>query len=537
MERRIIIVLSILSMHLYVIGQSENNVSGRVSYITSQHIYLKFESTDGLKPNDTIYMYQNGKVLPVLVVSQTSSISAVCLKINEVSLFKDQEVFFLNKKDLKIEEALSSAIIPTDETLKTEAAISTMPTEQKEAEKLDSEVSGKLSVSSYSNFSSERPLNQRFRYTAAVNVDHISKSNFSFESYLSFNHSNQNWDQIKADVFYGLKTYAFALKYENAKGVKLYAGRKMNPNLSSIGAIDGLQFEKQLGSFIVGSFVGSRPDYRNYSFNLNLFQAGVYASHQYKNAENGLMRNNIAVVEQKNNWNTDRRFLYFQHYQSLIENLSIFASIELDLYKRINGVSKNDLQLTNLQLLIRYRILKNLSVSLSYSSRNNIIYYETYKSFLDRLLEQSTSNAYRLSVNYRLLNKISIGIRASYRSQKTDIEPSINLNGYVSYINIPFIKASSTISATLLQTGYVSGNIYSLNLSKELYKRVVFASLNYRYVNYTYTFSDMKTTQHIPEIRFNWRIMKNLRASVAFESIFEDKYRYQRLYFNLIKRF
>jgi hypothetical protein len=251
----------------------------------------------------------------------------------------------------------------------------------------------------------------------------------------------------------------------------------------------------------------------------------------------GLMRNNIAIVEQQNNWNTDRRFIYFQHYQTLIKDVSIFGSAEMDLYKKINGVSQNSFQLTNLYLMIRYRILRNLSVSASYSNRNNIIYYETYKSFIDRLIEQTSLQGFRFSVNYRPINKLSFGARASYRSRKTDLKPSINLNAYLNYLSIPFINTSATVSATYLETSYLKGTIYSLNLNKDLVKRKLYGSLNYRYVIYNYSFSDMITHQHIPEIQLNWRILKDLRASLAVEAIFEDDYQYQRVYINLSKRF
>lgn len=287
----------------------------------------------------------------------------------------------------------------------------------------------------------------------------------------------------------------------------------------------------------MGAFVGSRPDYSDYSINLDLFQAGIFAGHELKNNSNGIMRNNFAFVEQQNKGNTDRRFIYFQHFQSLIKNLSLFGSIEMDLYKKINGISQNTFSLTYFYIMLRYRALKNLSFSISYSNRNNIIYYETYKSFIDRLIEQTSLQGYRFTINYRPINKLSLGVRASYRSRKTDLKPSINLNAYLSYLSIPFINSSATLSATYLETSYLTGTIYSLNLNKDLVKRKLYAGLNYRYVIYNYGFTDMITHQHIPELQLNWRILKDLRASIGVEAIFEDQYQYQRIYINLTKRF
>jgi len=533
------IVVSILFLYLYVFplfGQNVDLNKGSVSYITSQSVYTKFNSTDGINEGDTLYLNIDGVNRAALVVTNTSSISAVCAPIGNFTFEKGQEVFFKNKNpDKPIAADQNETNVAEEVAIASSPAIS--PASEPPENKDISEISGKISLSSYSNFSSQTSLNQRMRYTFALNADHISNSPFSFESYLSFNHSNQNWDLIKDNIFNGLKIYNLAVKYKSKKDLSIYLGRKINPNLSNLGAIDGLQIEKKLNGFTLGAFAGSRPNYTDYSYNFNLFQAGIFAGHELKNQIGGLMRNNIAVVEQQNNGNTDRRFIYFQHYQSLIKDVSIFGSIEMDLYKKINGVSENSFQLTNLYLMIRYRILRNLSISASYSNRNNIIYYETYKSFIDRLIEQTSLQGFRFSVNYRPINKLSIGARASYRSRKSDLKPSINLNAYLNYLSIPFINTSATLSATYLETSYLKGTIYSLNLNKDLVKRKLYGSLNYRYVIYNYSFTDMITHQHIPEIQLNWRILKDLRASLAVEAIFEDDYKYQRVYINLSKRF
>jgi hypothetical protein len=534
------IVVSIIFLCLsvfHIFGQNTNLNKGAVSYITSQNIYIKFNSTEGINEGDTLYLNPDGADQAALIVTNTSSISAVCKPIGNFTFEKGQEVFFKSKKTDKSIEATLNETNTVAETVAIVSSPTSSPVPPPPENKDLSEISGKISLSSYSNFSSKTSLNQRMRYTFALNANHISNSSFSFESYVSFNHSNQNWDLIKANIFNGLKIYNLAIKYETKKDLNIYFGRKINPNLSNLGAIDGVQVEKKFNGFTLGAFAGSRPNYSDYSYNFDLFQAGLFAGHELKNRMGGLMRNNIAIVEQQNNWNTDRRFIYFQHYQTLIKDVSIFGSAEMDLYKKINGVSQNSFQLTNLYLMIRYRILRNLSVSASYSNRNNIIYYETYKSFIDRLIEQTSLQGFRFSVNYRPINKLSFGARASYRSRKTDLKPSINLNAYLNYLSIPFINTSATVSATYLETSYLKGTIYSLNLNKDLVKRKLYGSLNYRYVIYNYSFSDMITHQHIPEIQLNWRILKDLRASLAVEAIFEDDYQYQRVYINLSKRF
>lgn len=545
MKQSIVIIGFLFIFNSIILGQKPDYISGSISYVTSQNVYVKFNSTKDISKGDTLYIFNTENYNPALIVSNKSSISVVCKPIAKISFQKGQSIFYKWNKDEtqnQKEESIEAATIVSDNDVVTEIENSTLNSQEKAEppplktqERAD--VSGKISVSSYSNFSSERPLVQRMRYTLALNTDHISNSNFSTETYVSFNHTNNNWDQIKNNVFNGLKIYNLAVKYESKKDLNIYLGRKISSHLSSLGAIDGLQVSKGLGSFKIGAIAGSRPDLNDYSFNINLFQAGIFAGHEWKNQSNALMRNNIAVVEQQNSGNTDRRFLYFQHYQSLVKNLSLFGSLEMDLYKKINGVSQNDFSLTNLYLLIRYRALRNLSLSASYSNRNNIIYYETYKSFIDQLLDRTRLQGFRFTVNYRPISKISIGVRTSYRSRKSDVRPNINLNGYFNFISIPGINLNVSLSATYLETSYLNGSIYGLRLNKDIIKRKLYGSLNYRYVKYSYTYTDMQTNQNIPEIQLNWRILRDLRATFALEAIFEKDYQYQRVYFNISKRF
>jgi len=519
--------------------ESKNIKKGNISYITSQNIYVKFTNTDGISEGDTLFFEKAGKKIPAMIVSNTSSISAVCKPIESIQYEIGQEVFFSPKKADRL------SITETEPTEKVSEIIYDTVSSSNSAQKTtktekpvnEPDVFGKISLSSYSNISSKTPLNQRMRYTFALNAEHISYSDFSVESYLSFAHSNQNWDAVKDNIFNGLKIYNLALKYQNQKGLNIYFGRKINPNLSNIGAVDGLQIEKNLGSFVVGGFAGSRPDYRDYSYNFNLFQFGVFAGHRFVNKNKGEMRNHIAIVEQKNNWNTDRRFAYFQHSQNLLKNLSLFGTAELELYRKVNGIIENKVRLANLYLIIRYRILRNLTFSLSYSNRNNLIFYETYKDMVDRLIEQTSLQGFGLSIRYRPLNKLSVGIRGTYRSRESDVRPTKNVNAYISYLSIPGINTTATISGTYLETSYLNGKIYSLNLSKDIIKRKLFGGLNYRYVAYDYTFTDLITKQHIAALNLNWRIYHNLRASLSLEGIFENDYQYQRIYFNITKRF
>lgn len=516
-----------------------SSMTGRVSYVTPQHVYVKFSSTKHISVGDTLYMNQNGEMTPVLVVTGLSSISCVGSPLSSVSLKPGDTLAFIERAKEKPKPEVNVpretvAVIPpaTTKTITaSDSVVSGKTTNQQRVE-------GRLSVSSYSYFSNTPgPNRQRMRYTFSMKADHIGGSKVSAEAYLSFVHSNNTWEAIKKNVMNGLKIYNFTIRYQPVKSVDIWLGRRINPNMSNIGAIDGLQVDKRFKSIIVGAFAGSRPDYTDYSINFNLFQFGAYVGHVYANKQHQEMRTTFAFAEQKNNGATDRRFIYLQHYNSLLKSLYFFATAEMDLYQNINGTKQSVFNLTNLYLMLRYRVVRQLSFSVSYSARHTPVYYETYKDYVQRLIDEETLQGIKFQVNYRPIRKLSLGVRAGYRARKDDPRDSKNLYAWVTYSQVPGIDVAVTLSATILESAYLSGKIYSLDLSRDLVSGKLYAGAGYRYVDYKYSYVEGGLNQHVGDINLTWKIIRKISLSIAYEGVFENSYTYNRIYANLTGRF
>ena len=195
---------------------------------------------------------------------------------------------------------------------------------------------GRISLASYSNYSesTQKPA-YRFNYTFSLSGNHVNNSKLSFDSYISFRHRTNEWYKVQENINNALKIYTLALQYSFNKSMDLFAGRRVNYRIASMGAIDGIQFEKRFNHIILGSVLGSRPDLYDYSLNLKLLEYGAYAAHQIT-GKNGLnIENTVALINQMSSGNTDRRFIHVQHVSTLFKNLSIFGSTEMDIYKKL----------------------------------------------------------------------------------------------------------------------------------------------------------------------------------------------------------
>jgi hypothetical protein len=334
---------------------------------------------------------------------------------------------------------------------------------------------------------------------------------------------------VQDNVFNALKIYSLAFRYDIAGSANVSLGRRINQRLTNIGAMDGVQAEYSPGKFSFGAVAGFRPDYADYGFNSQLFQYGGYAAYDTRNGARST-ESSLAFMQQMNGGNTDRRFIYFQHSNSVIKNIYILGSVEADLYKLENDQPKSTFDLTGLYFSMRYRINSNFSISGSYDARKNVMYYETYKTFVDRIVETEMRQGFRLQASYRITKDILFGISSGYRFLKSDPRPSQNIYGYLTYSQIPGINMTATLSGTYLTSAFINGVIGGASLYRDFLQGMLQAGLGYKYVNYNLPENSTDIRQNIAEASFSAQVMKQLFLSVNFEGTFENSGMYNRIY-------
>lgn len=540
MKRYIILIIMTVSM-LKLYGQDSIPLAeGRVSYITLQNIYAKFDTPGVIQPGDTIFIRKNQTLVPLFVSESVSSVSSAGKPIGKLTANVSDVVFAKIKRPVSQVKKSGTDL----DSLKTVAQDSVPAVRSKTAARQTSEterherIRGRLSVSSYSSFSNTSDVNQRMRYTFSLSAENISGGRVSTDSYIMFTHRIDHWAEVQDNIFNALKIYSLAVGIDVTDKTKLTLGRKINPRVSSIGAIDGLQADFKAGNFAFGLIGGTNPDHLDYGFNSKLLAFGAYFAHEINNKQ-GIMSSSLAFFEQRNRGNTDRRFAYFQHDNSLAKNINLFASTEVDLYALKDSVPTNTISLTGLYLSLRYKLSKQLSAYLSYDARKNVIYYETFKNFLDQMLLDATRQGYQVRINYRPSNSISSSISGGYRFQKKDIHPMLNINEYLTFSNGQSNSTSVTFTFNWLKSSYVDGMIYGVHLNTDLVASKLNTGLGYRLVdnNYLNSTSLPASLQHMAEFELLWQISRKMSFSANYNGTFEKSNQYNSVYVNLVHRF
>lgn len=535
MNRSLISILLYVVLVLNLSGQTNLvSIEGEVTYISSQNVYAKFENTNEFNVGDTLFLKQKNTFLPAVIIEYLSSISIAGRKLGELNI--------------RLGDKLTSFFITT---IKHEAEIVTVPlvSDQvvvNELKEIDSRsnlknksgtIQGRLSVSSYANFSSTNATDYiTWRYTFSAISQNFNASKLSFDSYVSFNYRSTEWNYIKNNLNDALKIYSLAINYAISDKLDLTFGRKINRNLANIGAVDGLQLQGRFNKITAGVIAGSRPDFRDYSYNFKLFEFGGFISHADK-VGYGFMQNSLAVFQQTNDFKTDRRFLYFQHNSNLIKQIYLFLSTEVDLYKKVNGEPLNSFSLIGMYASLKYQPIREISFSGSFDSRKNVIYYETYQNYADSIYENATRQGLNFRVNLRPWNNLYFRFSYGNRFRTGDLHSSENYSGNISYTRVPLIRGTISGNYNNLVTSYLSGKIFGLSYSRDIFSGLIYTTLNFRKIKYEFLNGSPVLDQTIIAADMNWRIIRNLSASISYEGTFEQEFSYSRIYFNLTKRF
>jgi len=507
-------------------------VTGTISFVTPQNIYVKFQSTEGINQGDTLFYDNNGTAQPGVIAKYISSQSCAGPRLGTLQLKVGDRMFALVKAD-KITAPQPEASGSQKDTSSTAGNTPNVGMSNESSFRTNFPTSrfyGNLSGNSYSNFSNftSTPDIQRWSYTLTMNAENIEGSSFYFSNYSNLSYLNTDLPSMKANIFNNLKIYDLSFGYKT-NDYDTWFGRHINYFVSNIGPVDGLQMEKRLGNYWIGGIAGSRPDYYNMTFNIRYAEVGAYLS-RVDTMSNGTMQNTFGVFEQMNDLMTDRRFIYLQHTSNPIPSLSFFASTEMDLFKLENSKSVNDFSLTSLYVSAQFAPSSRISFSLSYDARRNVIYYQTFGSQLDSILQSELRHGVHLWMSWRPVNLIVANVNLGYSYQPGDIIPSRNVNASLTETEIPLVLVSATVSYNKIISSYLNGTIYGVQFMK--YVPFNFTSLSLGYQRISYNFGGTANSllvQNIATAEASMRVIGQLFFNAYYQGTFSHQTTYGTL--------
>lgn len=531
------ILLLTFSLKMSLAKTYVSKKQGKISFITSQNIYLRFENTEGISAGDTAFYFYKRKFVPVMVIQFLSSGSCSGRKISDLNLKIGDEVYVWARHNDEKTLAIEKAGDEKDTNLVKDIKQQKIKKDKFNIPSRRSNFYGSFTANSFSGFANyENSVpTQSWWYSLNMNAENIGGTPFYFSNYMNFSYLTSEWGSIKSNVFNNVKVYDLSLGYKVNK-FNVWLGRHMNNNISSVGPVDGLQIEKGFGNFAFGGVVGSRPDFLHMGLNSNLLEYGAYINRS-DTLNHRQMQTTIGAFQQSNHGKTDRRFLYFQHNNNIINNLYFFLSSEVDLFKLQNNTAKNDFSLTSLYISTQYTPIRPLTINLSYDARRSVIYYQTFKSLYDSLFQNLIRQGYRLSFFIRPFSETFINLGGGYSYQKGDVKPSRNINISLTQSEIPLFDISLSLSFNRMFSSYLTGLVYGITLTKYIPINFTSISAGISKLHYSFTSVPNYLDQKIASVQISTKLISQIFFNFYYEGEFEGKTTYGRFMCGINYRF
>lgn len=521
----------------YLLGQEAGPaMEGIVSFVTTNNVYVKFADTESILIGDSLELLSSNT--SCLIVKSKSSTSCVCIVVEGCTINKGDTVLFTPK--LASEPDVSEEEVITSEKDKDMFRLASAPLEEEIEEELiyKENIRGSVAASSYSTLFSDRSDLHRIMTQMSVNANHINNSRFSANAYINYRQIIDEPESSSLTQNNFVRIYNLGGRFDATPTLSFTLGRNINPKMSSVGAIDGLQVEKYFGKSYLGIVGGFRPDIFNYGFNADLQQYGGYFG-TTTNSQTFRSETTIGFIEQRGNGDIDRRYTYLQHTGTLFKDLNLFVSAELDIFSKVNFTTKNDLRLTNLYFSARYRFNRKVNLMVSYDSRKRILYYETFQTDIERLLDEDIARqGVRARLSFRPVKYVNAGLSYGKRFQSDEQNQSENMNGYVTFSRLPQVGGRLNLSYNRNTSSYLESNIASVRHSRSLTRNNrLNADFYYRYVHYKYTNLSDPLQQNYFGTSLSYNLTRNLLLSISGElTTFNEENNY-RIYTRIVQRF
>ncbi len=516
---RPIMVVQLLFMFcpLVVRAQSNKAQTGAVSFVTSTRVYIKFDNTQAILPGDTLYRFVNDQLTPSVVVEKKSSLSVVARLLAGQKPAKGDLMQFNGRNINSGNDA-----VPAKQLL----------------EKKKDPIKGSVSVGSYVQASSATDFNARNMARVRFNMNEINDSRLSISTYFIY---RQNLEASEDTIYQSpglFNIYNLFLKYEKKDDYSFGVGRKINRRVASLGMIDGVHLEKQLGILHVGGIAGFRPNFRNNGFSTDKPQMGAYLGIAH-NSNGKSLDLTVGLLEQKNGSAIDRRYIYAQGMANLGFGFNLFSSAEMDLYTLNSDLTQGGNRLTNFHLSANYRFNKKVRFSASYDNRKQIIFYETFQTNLERLIaDDEARQGIRARVTLKPFKRVTIGAAYGKRYQNSMANASDNYNVFGSIRNMPIIGGIVSANLNVNQSNYLNSVSATFRHSRYYFRNKVSASTYLRSVAYSHNPErDVTILHQFAGSQFNYLFGNNFSLGGLVEfSLRKSEYK-SRFNIQLTKRF
>ena len=465
--RRILFVGSLFLLSAAVLYGKD--ITGKITYISAEHIYSEPGTKAGLSLGDTLKVYHGSELAGLLVITAISSNSNASTVIEKKAELQVGDSLFISKAvPEETPKSESAAVPPRVATTPQPGDTGLVNVPTKSAEKPFLESSGNITLRYYGVFSSHTVSS--YHQPAALvrwSADRIGRMPLKFDIYTRMEKVFGFGGGSRASLGNRplFRVYNAGFSYGDPESDVVWQfGRIFPREISGVGNIDGALYAHRFGKMTYGVTGGFQPDYYTNRLNTQVMKLGAFTSWNNNRFRNRDWYGALAFVGQYRNGQVDREYLtlnqFYNPFSSL--RLSFVGDFALD---RTNQSSQVGLITpSNLYFRVNWTALRWLRFSMRYSAQRSIRLFATQSSLPDSLFDYGIRQGVSAGTYINLPWDITLFLTQSYR-YKRNMDPLIRAAGAVYFRNL--FQSGTRLNTQFAWSKNAFSNALDYNVSLE----------------------------------------------------------------------
>jgi len=421
----------------------------KVTYISSDHVYIDGGKVDGLSVGDKLKLSKHKDQTVVLEIVFVSEHSACCTIL-------DKTVVPVAGDGVSI---VSFANAKSSETKSTESKVHATPPSGTEISEnrvaAPVRVSGNAAILLYQWFDQSEANLDFMQSSARLNLTaaNIFRENLTFavKTRGRYDFRTKAYDGGISKTSWENRLWELSLTYYDANSVLSYSlGRILPRRLGGIGYIDGLMAEfrtSRTTSF--GLFAGRQPEWLYSDNTKSITKVGLYGQYQTDKSSKVYFSEALGFVEELYGSEINRSFVASSGNIKFSHPWGFSHNAEMD----INTGWRKDravytFTLSNLNLHSYYQVSSKVRTSINYDKRKHYWTYQ-YRSLPDSLFDSRINQGLKTMMEYSPIKNLWLSGSLGFRKHDQTTDATISYSSSARYARI-FNKGLSV-------SAYVSG--------------------------------------------------------------------------------
>jgi hypothetical protein len=466
----IIILLSLLLMTARVVAEE---LPAKVKYVAKSNIYIDVGRNNGAQVGDIGNVFREGDTIAQLEIVFVADKSSSCKVLEQNAQIIAGDSLVMNISQTPIINVPTIKRSPK-KVPKTRTISELVDRSRKEK---TNRLSGQIGAQ-YFTQNDQKEIDYDFSqpsFFVRAEIENIMGSHHSFSVRMR-GRKNIRDRQLSDDskTKWNNRIYQVALNYDNPKTDYSYRLGRIVPNgAGGLGYIDGLTFDYRLNEKTsVGAFGGTEPERETSNISGDVTKYGSYISFRNGSYSKKMVRSLLAFSGVYQKGEIDREFLYTQNSFSAGSVWSFFQSGELNVNRGWRKNNSNEtLQLSAIQLSIRYRPIRSTTFTLAFNNRKNVRTYYN-RSVADSLFDDASRQGFSIKSQIRLPLNLRLSASGSLRTRASDNSSTYSSSAGIIFYDEWYTRLRFTVRGNYFSNLYNEGIQNRISISRNLFRKI-----------------------------------------------------------------